>query len=266
MASLKTKSGSQIALQGDSDLLAMAQALLARTARGVVATQGLQAAQAQLLRVGLGRPLSARRPLHPLLAHGTPVYSRLVSDYRDKDYTVAELGTWASDLGLAPRYSAAIEQALDEMLLNALYAAPRTPSGGPRYGHLSASERLLLKAPPAEQAVVRYGADQQRVVIAVRDRFGALRADTVLAYLARCAESQLARKSPLEDKASGSGVGLFLIATSASELLFRLRAGRLTEVVFALYRHRPRPLRALVFDDDLAGRPPLAEKPGTSSR
>ena len=50
---------------------------------------------------------------------------------RAANYTVAEIGTWASDLGLAPRYSAAIEQALDEMLLNALFAAPRSASGGP---------------------------------------------------------------------------------------------------------------------------------------
>jgi hypothetical protein len=47
-----------------------------------------------------------------------------------------------------------------------------------------------------------------------------------------------------------------LITTSASELLFRLRRGRLTEVCFTLYRDRPRPLRALIFDDDAA--PPAA--------
>jgi hypothetical protein len=190
------------------------------------------------------------RPLHPLLATTTTVHSRLVSDYRNKDYTVAEVTTWASEFGLAPRHSAAIEQALDEMLLNALYAAPRDAQGGPRYSRLPAAERLLVRAPPDEQAVVRFGADSRRVVVSVRDRFGALRAATVLAYLIRCAESQRLRTSPIEDKLSGSGVGLFMIATAASELLFRLRRGRLTELVFALYRDRPRPLRALVLDDD----------------
>ena len=155
-------------------------------------------------------------------------------------------------------------QALDEMLMNALFAAPRNKSGGPRYGHLPASERIALVAPPDEQVTVRYGADARRVVIAVSDRFGALRAVTVLAYLLRCAESQRLRKSPIEDKISGSGVGLFLITTSASELLFRLRRGRLTELVFTLYRERSRPLRALVFDDD-AARPPLIAPAPTDS-
>jgi hypothetical protein len=251
MASPKARPGSQIALFGESDLLPMAQLLLAGPARGVVSTQGLLAEQVLALRTGLGRPPSVRRPLHPLLALATPIHSRHVSDYREKDYVVAEVGQWAESLGLLPRFSAAMEQALDEMLLNALYAAPRTPGGGPRYDHVPLAERLLLKAPPAEQPVVRFAADTRRVVVSVRDCFGALRASTVLAYLCRCADSQRTRRSPLENKVSGSGVGLFLITSSASELLFRLRRGKLTELVFAMYRERARPLRALIFDDDI---------------
>ena len=234
----------------DSDLVHMTHTLAQSAARGVLCTQGLQPEQLTALRAGLSRPLSVRRPLHPLLDPQTTIQSRQVSDYRGKDYTVAEIGTWAAGFGLAPRFLAALEQALDEMLMNALFAAPRNASGGPRYSHLPASERVALTAAPDEQAVVRFGADARRIVIAVRDRFGALRATTVLGYLIRCAESQRLRKSPIEDKLSGSGVGLFLITTSASELLFRLRRGRLTELVFTLYRDRPRPLRALVFDDD----------------
>ena len=244
------KPSSQLVLLPEADLEAMTRALAKSTARGVLCTLGLREEQVVALRAGLSRPLSVRRPLHPLLAPATPIHSRLVSDYRGKDYTVAEIGTWAGELGLSPRYCDALEQALDEMLLNALFAAPRTPEGLPRYSHFSASDRLTVRAPPDEQAVVRFAADPKRIVIAVRDRFGALRASTVLGYLIRCSESQRLRKSPIEAKISGSGVGLFLITSSASELLFRLRRGRLTELVFALYRDRPRPLRALVFDDD----------------
>jgi hypothetical protein len=244
------KPSAQLILLPAPDLEAMTRGLAASTARGVLCTLGLREDQVLALRAGLSRPLSVRRPLHPLLAPATTIHSRLVSDYRGKDYTVAEIGTWAGELGLSPRYCDALEQALDEMLLNALFAAPRTAGGTPRYSHFSAAERLTVRAPPDEQAVVRFAADPQRIVISVRDRFGALRASTVLGYLIRCAESQRLRKSPIEAKISGSGVGLFLITSSASELLFRLRRGRLTELVFALYRERPRPLRALIFDDD----------------
>lgn len=248
---LRPRPSAQLVLLPEPDLEAMTRALARSSARGVLCTQGIPEDQVGPLRAGLSRPLSVRRPLHPLLAPTTTIHSRLVSDYRGKDYTVAEIGTWAGDLGLSPRYCDAVEQALDEMLLNALFAAPRSESGIPRYSHYPPSERITIKAPLDEQAVVRFGADAKRVVISVRDRFGALRAATVLGYLIRCAESQRLRRSPIEAKISGSGVGLFLITTSASELLFRLRRGRLTELVFALYRDRPRPLRALVFDDDV---------------
>lgn len=241
----------QLLLIPEPDLEAMARTLARSSARGVLCTQGIPEEQLSALRAGLTRPLSVRRPLHPLLAPTTTIHSRLVGDYRGKDYTVAEIGTWAGDLGLSPRYCDSVEQALDEMLLNALFAAPRSDSGIPRYSHYPPAERLLIKAPADEQAVVRFGADAKRIVISVRDRFGALRAATVLGYLIRCTESQRLRRSPLETKISGSGVGLFLITTSASELMFRLRRGRLTELVFTMYRDRPRPLRALLFDDDV---------------
>lgn len=253
------KPSAQLVLLPESDLEAMTRALSRSAARGVVCTQGIPDEQLGPLRTGLTRPLSVRRPLHPLLAATTTIHSRLVCDYRGKDYTVAEIGTWAGNLGLSPRYCDAVEQALDEMLLNALFAAPRSESGIPRYSHFPPAERLAIRAPLDEQVVVRFGADAKRIVISVRDRFGALRAATVLGYLIRCAESQRLRRSPIESKISGSGVGLFLITTSASELMFRLRRGRLTELIFALYRDRPRPLRALVFDDDDAA--PFLPKP-----
>ena len=55
----------------------------------------------------------------------------------------------------------------------------------------------------------------------------------MLDYLIRCATAQARHASPLEQKKSGAGVGLFLTAMAASELLFRLWRGRLTEIVFA---------------------------------
>ena len=189
-----------------------------------------------------------RRPLHPLLLPQVPQHRLLVQDYAGKDAAVAAVGDWAASR-LPARLVASLEGALDELLLNALYDAPRGPLGTPRYGDLGPARRAALPAVPGEHAEVRWAADSARLVVAVRDRFGALRGTTVLDYLSRCAEAQRARTSPLERKTSGSGIGLFLVATAATELLFRLRRGALTEIVFALSSDRPRPLRALVLDE-----------------
>lgn len=240
-------------LVDEPELLGMLEALRGRAEagplRGVLATAGRPPTEVTALRRGLPRRPSARRPLHPLLAPGTPVSTLRVSDYEEKDRAVARVGDWAAEL-LPRRDVAALEGALDELLLNALYDAPRDASGAPRYRDLSPTQRAVLPKIPAEHAELRYACDRERVVVSVEDRFGALRAATVLDYLTRCAEAQRARSSPLERKTTGAGIGLFLVACAASELLFRLAAGRRTQVVFTLRRDRTaRSLRALVLDE-----------------
>ncbi|MFO0576620.1 MAG: hypothetical protein U1A78_21650 [Polyangia bacterium] len=241
----------------EPDLVRMLKLLRERHGRsrrcGVVCTHGLSPAEAARLCARLPRPPTVRRPLHPLLSSQPGPLARpqrlLVADYAQKDAAVATVGDWAAGL-LPARLVASLEGALDELLLNALYDAPRGPLGTPRYRDLTPAQRAALPAVPGEHAEIRWAADKSRVVFAVRDRFGALRGTTVLDYLSRCAEAQLNRTSPLERKPSGSGIGLFLVATAATELLFRLRRSTLTEIVFSLARDRPRPLRALVLDEE----------------
>jgi len=236
-------------LLGEPDILSLAAALENSRMRGAIATAGLSPEQVSELRVGLARPTSVRRPVHPLMSRDATTRSLTVSDYRSKDIAVQQISHWAAGRGLNSRTVAALEQAVDELLLNALFDAPQDANGRPRYVDLTPRQRLESKALPGEQAEVRYVSDDRRVVVAVRDRFGALRRTTILNYLVRCATAQNLRRSPLENKSGGAGVGLYLVAGAASELLFRLRRGQLTEVVCVVYRERARPLRALVIDD-----------------
>ncbi len=242
---------SDIILLDESDLLRLFTALQNSRQRGVLSTVGLSLAQAAQLRAELCRPRSLRRPLHPLLDRAATIHRLFVGDYRSKDSAVHRIGNWAAECGLNSRGIAALEQAADELLLNALFDAPHDANGRPRYVGLSPRQRVSSKMLPGEQAEVLYASDKRRVIVSVRDCFGALRRATVLNYLIRCAADQNARRSPLEAKAGGSGVGLSLIAGAASELFFRLRRGQLTEVSYVIYYERARPLRALLIDDDI---------------
>ena len=173
---------------------------------------------------------------------------RMGLDVPEEHFYTSALATAAFLADQAPGCSV---YALGEAgLLNALYDAPRGPRGTPRYAEIPPSERVLIQALPGESAWVRFASDGSRLAVGVSDRMGQLRRHTVLSYLERCASAQLRHQSPLEDKTSGSGVGLFLTAMAASELLFRLRQGQSTEIVFCQYLSRPRPLRVLVVDDD----------------
>ena len=163
-------------------------------APGILSTVTLSPQQAAELRIRLTQPPTVRRPLHPLLARSTVILQRSVDSYQRKNQVVAELGDWARNQRLADRHAAALEQAVDEMLLNALYSAPRDAQGNSKYAELSTAERARHQAPPAEQALVRFGCDAHRLVVAVRDPFGALQVGTVLRYLLHCAQSQQQRK------------------------------------------------------------------------
>jgi anti-sigma regulatory factor (Ser/Thr protein kinase) len=241
--------------------LPLCDALESTDSLGVISSHGLSPDELHSLRRTLARPQSARRPLHPALPTGERGASLLVASYAGKDQAVQSLGEFAAQNGLSRRAVAALEQAVDELLLNALFDAPCDDRGQPRYLVQSPRERLAIVARPGEEAEVRFAADDRRVVVAVRDPFGALRRSTVLRYFRRCALAQQARQSPLEQKTGGSGVGLFLVLSTASELLFRLHAGHSTDVVYTIYRQRPWPLRALLIEDS-DGPHPASEPQG----
>lgn len=242
----------RLLLLPEADLLGLSQALLPSAASGAISVAPLPEPVLSQLRWRILRPVTVRKPLHPLLPTNCTVFEQEVCNYREKAITVAMVADWAESQGLPSRHVLALEQAVDELLLNALYDAPRDKQGQPRYGSVLPSERVLLESQPGESARVRFATDGVRLAVGVSDRMGQLRRNTVLEYLIRCATAQARHQSPLENKRSGAGVGLFLTAMAASELIFRLRIGRLTEIVFCQYLSRPRPLRVLVVDDDAA--------------
>lgn len=247
---LQDSSRRSLLLLPDADLLGLTDALLQSEAKAAISTAQLPDSVLESLQLRLLRPKTVRRPLHPLLSPQAKLFEQQVCNYQEKALTVTMVADWAQSLGLPSRHVLALEQAVDELLLNALYDAPRSPQGTPRYAAMAPPERVLLQALPGESAWVRFASDGVRLAVSVSDQMGQLRRQTVLSYLARCATAQLRHQSPIEEKTSGAGVGLFLTAMAASELLFRLRQGQCTEIVFCQYLSRPRPLRVLAVDDD----------------
>lgn len=239
----------RLLLLPQADVLGLATTLKDQGATAVVSTAHYPAEMLSTLQQRLLRPATARKPLHPLLSAQCPVSEMEVASYGEKNLAVAVVADWAAQQGLVRRHVLALEQAIDELLLNALFDAPRDADKRPRFALLSPAERVLLQAHPHETVRLRFATDGLRIVVSVTDSIGQLRRDTVLDYLIRCGAAQARHQSPLENKTSGAGVGLFLVAEAASELFFRLRPGRLTEIVFCQHLARPRPLRVLLIDD-----------------
>jgi PEGA domain len=200
-----------------------------------------------------------------LLTWGVRTYSMLVGDYHEKSLAIATIGDFAQAMGVRRKHREQIDQCIDEMLMNALYDAPVDAAGQPLFAEVPVRDRVALRL--TEKAILQYACDGDRFVVSVRDNFGSLKKETVLAYLDKCLHTTGAEQ--IDRKAGGAGLGLYLIANAASEVYFHVFGGSATEVVCSFDLASPRAqLRAFaVFEDELdLSRPGDAAARGTPAR
>jgi len=156
-------------------------------------------------------------PLAAALAPTTELARVVMRDHDDK---LACLRAIATVTG----HHTGIEQCADELITNALYAAPVDAGGERMFAALTPHQRLDWRSD--REVVVRYGHDGTRFGLTVRDAFGSLERTRVLDLL----DKGLHARTPVEDRASGAGLGLYLVATLASAVYIRVVPGASTEV------------------------------------
>jgi hypothetical protein len=163
--------------------------------------------------------------LDKVVPYGTRIYSALVGDYQEKSMCISQLSEFAAAVGVRRKYREALDQCADEMLMNALYDAPVDASGRSLFVDVPVKERIGLKLD--SKAVVQYACDGQVFALSVRDAYGSFARDTLLKYLHKCLHSE----QQIDRKAGGAGLGLYLMANSASTIIFNLLPGVATEVI-----------------------------------
>ncbi|HEY5937428.1 MAG TPA: hypothetical protein VIU61_22435, partial [Kofleriaceae bacterium] len=171
------------------------------------------------------RILDQATGLAPLLRANTEVHTRTVADYTDKLACMAEIAAFADAAGVT-RNREAIEQCLDEMLMNALYDAPVDGRGKRVFAGVATKERITWRT--EQVATVQYACDGKQFAIAVRDAFGALERRTVVGYLNKSLHEP---ERAVDRKVSGAGLGLYLMVSSSSQVHFHVVPGVATEVV-----------------------------------
>ncbi|MEM9452653.1 MAG: hypothetical protein AAGF11_00640 [Myxococcota bacterium] len=115
---------------------------------------------------------------------------------------------------------------VSELLSNALYNAPRDPRGRPLHQHRSRRDEVSL--PADDEAELCLAFDGTHLAVSVRDPYGSLTADKVLAYLAKCFRGG---PEQIDQKAGGAGLGLYCAFTAVSRLVFNVAPGRSTEAI-----------------------------------
>ncbi len=164
----------------------------------------------------------------PYLLAGAPVHELLVRTSEDKEAALNAIVTFAESMDLGGEKLRRVELATEELLMNALYDAPRD-AGVPRHAHLD--RRLGVSLAGGEHVRLRYGCDGQTLAVAVQDPFGSLTKQAVTERL-RKVNDGIPRPSP---GVAGAGLGLVMTYSVANQLVFTVAPGRYTEVTAVMH-------------------------------
>src|SRR5262249_55940400 len=151
--------------------------------------------------------------------------TREVADYQDKARCLAAIAELAERMTVSSHLRTSIEQCIDEMLMNALYDAPVGADGEPLFAGIPTRARIMQKTD--RSVSVSYASDGKHLAVSVRDTFGSLGRHVVLRHLYK----GIHVADPVERKAGGAGLGLYLIARSATAVYFHVLPSIATEVV-----------------------------------
>lgn len=158
--------------------------------------------------------------LEKYLAPGSAVRERVVHGELDKRRAKDEVCAWAEAVGARRAAVHRLASVVDELLMNALLAAPAAP-----------------------RAVLRWGSDPRTLAISVLDDSGSLRQRDLIDHVRR-ARRERGRPQPASE--GGAGLGLYLVLANVAGLVVNIAPGRRTEIVCLFDRaaasRRPRSL------------------------
>jgi len=164
--------------------------------------------------------------LDKYLLWGVEPYCVTIKDSRCKQDYINEVAEYATTLGCNYRTVEMIETIVDEVVTNAIYNAPRTKDGEPKYAKLSRREAVVLD--DDEVGELQFACDGDYIAIAQIDPFGSLTQDTIISYLNRCL---IKGPEQFSENTGGAGIGLFRVFQSLSKFIVNIDPGNKTEVI-----------------------------------
>lgn len=166
--------------------------------------------------------------LEKYMAWGAEVRSYSLGDARDREAAVAELARDVVAVGLPERIGSVASVIADELIANAIYAAPTDGQGARPHAQDSRDQARALIGRDA--VTVRWATDARYLAIEVRDQWGSLDLEDVSRQLA-------AGGTQVSD---GGGMGLPLAYACSNQLVIDVEPNTRTEVIALLdTRYKP---------------------------
>jgi hypothetical protein len=151
-----------------------------------------------------------------------------ITSTADKKAALRQLRNYLQKLDCYSSINNSVLWVADELLMNAMFNAPRDAEGKPKYAD---HDRSNLQLESGEAVSMKYCCDGRHIALSVRDPFGSLDREVMLKYLNRC----LGNSVELEEREAGAGLGLYIVFNSITQLAFNIHAGVATEVIALFY-------------------------------
>lgn len=174
----------------------------------------------------------------------TEVHSAVLSSFGDKLRCLDQIEELAKSHQVRAKYREAILQCADEMLMNALYIAPREAATA---GELELGRDKQSVVARAQRAVeVQYAHTRDTMWVAVRDQYGSIRRDTLLEQWQETIRAH-ENKRDTEDHS----LGVYIMSNSSTSMHLHLAPGVATEVVCSFDLKAPKlQLREIEFVEE----------------
>lgn len=165
-----------------------------------------------------------------LSVHGVRIHHHQIRGTNERLAALEQFHEFLNRLQVHNSLIPRIKTVADELLMNAIFSAPRDASWNSKYETRDRSESLVLE--PSERVHLRYACDGRHVVVAVSDSFGKLDRETILRYLDAHFHGE---RSEMERKAGGAGLGFSMVFGSVTQLVFNVKPCECTEVIALFY-------------------------------
>jgi len=179
--------------------------------------------------------LSGRRPwsLESYIP-GARVHVETVHRSKQRKHVREAAQEFATNAGAGGRIGSAYLTAVDELVTNGLYDAPVGDDGEHLFMRLSRDVPVDLgnTAP----VTVELARNENLLGVCVTDRYGSLRPEIALEFVATGLEQDRAKP---HDKEGGAGLGLLLTLNCASHLSIHVEPGERTSALALLHLRRP---------------------------
>jgi len=182
-------------------------------------------------------PQSAAPSLRDVLGWGAALVEWHPRTSQERDEVVAQVQALSLRAGCAQRLAERVAETAHELLMNAMYDAPRDELGAPRYAH---DRRRALTLEAHEVPIFRFGSDGLHLALQAVDPFGVLTRRHLFGGLVRGLEGTL------DTSSGGAGLGMLKMHDACSVLMAEVEPGRRTEVTtFWELDANPREMRDL---------------------